>query len=336
MKKTTKLAAVLAVAVAPAFAANMENPLYTPIENGFYSKTSVGIMYKVTDSADALVLKGHDGATEFPIWRTYEDLGYGITDRLSANVQLGYTYNGDIDRKGLHLGRLGLNYRIFANANDIVWDVYADAHLGGIEKMTGTYSGTGFQYDSYTTGQYGIWLGTRVGKTWGNLTGSAFAEVGYLFPSDSTDITLSRTISTLPGSPIAQGNAVAKLESNTDWNIGTKWSYDFDSKLTAAFGFAWKHHDSHVVDTADVNATLPPAYAAYESAVSAALAAQFKGYDFEDTYDEFPITVSISKQLSDTVRVALYDEYTFDSADNGSQNGSDVKSEFGVRLNATF
>ncbi len=192
MSKTIKAAIAASVLVTPAFAAvttNMENPLYIPSAGTIYSKTMAGVMHKAIDDTNAQLTAGHHDAHEFPIYRVSEELGYGITDRLTVLGQVGYTHNGDIDRKGLHLGRLGLNYRVMENcATCFVWDVYADAHLGGISKMTGEYgmvspTATGFSYDNYSTGQYGVYVGTKVGQNWGAWTGMLFAEMGYFFPS---------------------------------------------------------------------------------------------------------------------------------------------------------
>ena len=36
------------------------------------------------------------------------------------------------------------------------------------------------------------------------------------------------------------------------------------------------------------------------------------------------------------MQVAVYGEYTFDTSHKGSQNGTDVKAELGVRLNVEF
>ena len=77
MKKTLKAAVALSVLAAPAYAANLENPLYMPKQGAVYSKTSVGVMYKKADHSAAQQQKGHAGATEFPIWRAHEELGYG-------------------------------------------------------------------------------------------------------------------------------------------------------------------------------------------------------------------------------------------------------------------
>ncbi|MDR0364828.1 MAG: hypothetical protein LBH92_07430, partial [Bacteroidales bacterium] len=100
--KKTKIAAALAVLATPAMAANMENPLYMPKAGEVYSKTGVGLMYKVADDSLAMKAKKHDGATEFPIWRVAENIGYGITDRITVRGAFGYTHDGDIDRQGMH------------------------------------------------------------------------------------------------------------------------------------------------------------------------------------------------------------------------------------------
>ena len=58
--------------------------------------------------------------------------------------------------------------------------------------------------------------------------------------------------------------------------------------------------------------------------------------DMLDGFDEYIISLSGSYQLTDATQVSLYGEYTFDDAHNGSQNGTDVKAELGVRVNVQF
>ncbi|MDR2268571.1 MAG: hypothetical protein LBD94_00095 [Rickettsiales bacterium] len=326
MKKTMKTAVALAVLATPAFAANLENPLYLPKAGDVYSKTGVGVMYKIADDTPAQKLKNHDGATEFPIWRLAEDLGYGITDRLAIQGSFGYTYDGDINRKGLHQGRLGAIYRILAETQPFVLDVYADAHIGGLSKMTGratlhSLTVTSFTFDNYGTGQYGVWGGFRAGKTWDKLTGSVFAEVGHFFANDNSKINVDSTFN-----PLLVGDAVAKIKAYTDWNIGTKWSYDFAPKWTSGFGFAWKHHSNHVVDSAKSDSAL----------LTSKVIPGFNNKDLKDGFNEFAVSLSVANELSDTVQIALYGEYTFDNGQDGSQNSTDVKAELGVRLNAQF
>ncbi|HOY47660.1 MAG TPA: hypothetical protein PLZ05_03625, partial [Alphaproteobacteria bacterium] len=187
MKKSIKLAVVASVLTAPAMAANLENPLYIPQTGEYYSKTGAGVMYKKTDHSASLVSKGWDGQEEFPVWRLSEDAGYGITDRLSVTAKLGYTNDEDIQRKGLHNGRVGLLYRIFDGVSSpFVWDIYGDLHLGGATKTEATLipvdgPSLEFNYANYTNGRWGFFAGTRVGKTWDKFTGSVFGEIHQTF-----------------------------------------------------------------------------------------------------------------------------------------------------------
>ena len=123
MKKSLKLAVAASVLATPALAANLENPPYMPTSGEFYSKTAAGLMLKVADSSDAHVLKGHDGATEFPIWRIQEDLGIGITDRIAIRGAFQYTHDDDINCKGLNHGRLGMIRRAIETSDNIVLDI---------------------------------------------------------------------------------------------------------------------------------------------------------------------------------------------------------------------
>lgn len=333
MKKTLSLAVIAAVFAAPAFAANLENPLYIPKKGDFYSKTGVGVMGKITDDTPAQIAKGHDGESEFPILRINEDLGYGITDALSVYAQLGYTYNDDINRKGLHNGRLGLNYRVLSDAGQLAWDVYADAHLGGLSKMTGTFADNGFTYDNYGTGQYGVYVGTKIGKTWDKITGALYAEVGRMLSNDNTEIAID-TLYMPPLSTTFTGTGVAKIKSFTDWNIGTKWAYEMDDEWTFTAGLSWKHHANHIVHSAKIKGTA--ANSSLTHLAIPGLEGKFKGRDLEDSFDEFPLTLSVANQVTDNVQVAIYGEYTFDNGDVGSQNTTDVKAELGARVNVVF
>ncbi|MBR4859702.1 MAG: hypothetical protein IKV10_00205, partial [Alphaproteobacteria bacterium] len=191
MKKTLSAAVALSVIGASAYAANLENPLYMPQRGTGYSKTSAGVMYKVADDSDAMVKKGHNGATEFPIWRVHEELGYGILDNLELYGKFGYTHDGDIDRKGMHLGRAGLKYRAVNSMDGWTWDLYADAQLGGISAMSGSYTATGFNYDNYSNGRWGFHVGTQFGRQWSKFSTAAFVEALRTFGNDNNEIDVS-------------------------------------------------------------------------------------------------------------------------------------------------
>ncbi|MDR1071415.1 MAG: hypothetical protein LBL21_02120 [Rickettsiales bacterium] len=363
MKKTMKVAAALAVLATPGFAANLENPLYAPKAGEVYSKTAAGVMYKVADDSLAMQAKKHDGATEFPIWRVAENLGYGITDRLSVRGAFGYTHDGDIDRQGMHEGRIGLNYRIFdgSSTNGFVWDINADAFLGGISKMKAElvmspdpsviYNGKpymlSFDYENYANGRWGAWLGTKLGKTWGKFTGAAFAEVERTFGNDNNEIAISNSSKPIIASIVgANGGSYIKglpktlsvdTKSTWEYTAGLQGFYEFDSDWSLGGGFTYKHHSANSVEgvNIDVDATKAGLSSAVIAAETAKVASQFMG-SMKDGWDEYILSLAVARQLTDSVQVALYGEYTFDSAEAKSQNGTDVKAELGVRLNAKF
>ena len=344
MKKTLNAAVALSVFAAPAYAANLENPLYMPKQNEIYSKTSVGVMYKVADDSTAHVNKGHDGATEFPIWRLHEDLGYGITDRLEAYAKVGYTHDDDIDRKGMHQGRVGLKYRAFETTDGFAWDVYADAHLGGVSGMAGSYAANGFTYDNYSNGRWGFHVGSQVGKTWSKFTGAAFFEVLQTFGNDNNEIVLnsidagplgvmSRPMLTAMGFP---EEISVDLKSTTEFNAGLKTFYQIDDRWSVGAGFTFKHHEDNGVKglATDLNKAANPTYAVYQQKLVEGLLAETE--DMNDGFDEYIISLSGSYQLTDATQVTLYGEYTFDDAHQMSQNGTDVKAEIGARVNVVF
>ena len=338
MKKSLKLAVAASVLATPAMAANLENPLYMPTAGEFYSKTSGGLMLKVADSSDAHVKKGHDGATEFPIWRIQEDLGIGITDRIAIRGAFAYTHDADIDRKGMNHGRFGLIWRAIETSDDIMLDIYADAHLGGINKMRGAYTlERGFQYDNYSNGRWGFDAGVRFGKTWSKLTTSAFVEVLKTFGNSNNVIDVAGlTVPQLSNRPITAAGIPSEisvdLKSTTEINFGLNAFYQLNDRWSFGAGFKYNHHADNGVKSlaTELPAGAHPAAPALVNGLIAQLS------DMNDGFDEYIVTLSAANQLTDNVQVAVYGEYTFDEAHANSQNGTDVKAEVGVRLNLAF
>lgn len=373
MKKTLKAAIALSVLSAPAYAANLENPLYMPKQGSVYSKTSAGVMYKIADDTEAMIKKNHDGATEFPIWRLHEELGYGILDNLEAYAKLGYTHDGDIDRKGMHLGRAGLKYRAL-EMSGYVWDLYADAQLGGISEMSGAYTATGFDYDNYSNGRWGFHVGTQFGKQFEKISVAAFAEVLRTFGNDNNSIDVTKySVAGLKMTDLGFPSEISvDLKSTTEVNAGLKAFYQMNDKWSFGASFTYKHHADNGVEglASDLGAVstsvLPTAAVAGlvmggkapnadaaaamvggmqpEQIVAAATGLQqgvLNGLltevkDMNDGFDEYVIGLSAAYQMTDTTQVAVYGEYTLDTAHEQSQNGTDVKAEMGVRLNVQF
>ena len=367
MKKTFSAAVALSVLAAPAIAANLENPLYMPKQGAAYSKTSAGVMYKIADDSNAHQLKQHDGATEFPIWRLHEELGYGILDNLEAYAKFGYTHDDDIGRKGMHLGRAGLKYRAIDTTDGWAWDLYADAQLGGISEMSGSYAANGFTYDNYSNGRWGFHVGTQVGKQWSKFSTAAFVEVLRTFGNDNNSIDV--TGMPIPVTNPATGNIEGlyttaqfgfpdeisvDLKSATEVNAGLKMFYQLDDRWSFGGGFTFKHHSDNGVeglasklgamdaDTAeDIAIKLAGSAAAAPIVGPQAQATAVKKLeamveDMEDGFDEYIINLTAAYQMTDTTQVAVYGEYTFDESHANSQNGTDVKAELGVRLNVQF
>ena len=381
MKKTLKAAVALSVFAAPAYAANLENPLYMPTQGSVYSKTSAGVMYKIADDTAAMKAKNHDGATEFPIWRLHEELGYGILDNLEAYAKFGYTHDGDIDRKGMHLGRAGLKYRAL-EMSGYVWDLYADAQLGGISEMSGSYDVDGFTYDNYSNGRWGFHVGTQFGKQFEKFSVAAFAEVLRTFGNDNNSIEVKAIDARKLGAGILDRSTLSMLgfdkeisvdlKSATEVNAGLKAFYQMNDKWSFGASFTYKHHADNGVEglASGLNAI------STESATMAAIGgAMEKGLtqeqaiaaikadptlvvqaadtlaanqqmvkngllkvveDMNDGFDEYVIGLSAAYQMTDATQVAVYGEYTLDTAHEQSQNGTDVKAELGVRLNVQF
>ena len=345
MKKSLKclVAATAAVVSAEAFAtSNMENPLYMPKNRDVYLKTGAAVMYKVTDSTKALKQRGMDNQTEFPIWRFTEDLGYGITDRLALIGRFGYTHDDDIDRKGMHRGRIGLMYRVLEEEDPIVWDLYGEAFLSGVSPMKGTYTAHGFKFDNYSHGRYGAIFGTRLGHTWDKFTLAGHIEYLQTFGNHNNKISIA------PDAPIPNTNVPlvsigfpdeisVNLKSTHETCVGFDTSYQIDDAWSFGAGFEYyEHADNGVksVHTKMSNTSVAPGLIPSPEQIAQGLATKFE--DMKDGWEEFVIKANIANQIKENIQLALFTEYTFDTAHSGSQNGTDVKWEFGLRFNAGF
>lgn len=305
---------------------NMENPLYIPTSGEFYSKTSAGIMYKKADHTYAMRKKGAAGDPEFPVWRAFEDFGYGITDRASAYVSLGWTQNDDIDRYGMHRARLGANYRVVETTDDFVWDVYAEAYLAGLSKMKGAFDlVNGFKYDNFSSGRWGVVAGTKIGKKWSRLTTSLSAEYLQIFGDHNNEI----DVSAVPPLALAGIEELSvDLKSNDEWMVSADAFYQLDDRWSVGGGFAFIEHADNGVKSihTDVSGVSQQAIKGLLNEVQ----------DMQDGWEEYCLRAVLANQITDSVQLALYGEYMFDRAHAKSQNGTDIKAELGVRANVRF
>lgn len=333
MKKIITLAAATAAITSSAIAANMENPLYLPSGGDVYSKTSIGVMYKITDNTENQQLRGHDGATEFPIWRPVQELGVGITDRWAVHGVMGYTYDGDIDRKGFHLGRLGTTYRVIDSLDGYVWDLYGDLHMGGIEKMKGslvlstvTPGEPVFNYDNYSNGRWGAHVGTKFGRRWSDLTASGYVEVLRTWGNHNNEIDVSAIAPMFGG--LLPNKISVDLKSTWEANAGASIFYQMTDRWSGGLAFNYKYHATNGLDS--VYTDIP---AMIESEVDGML----KRYkDMHDHFNEYAFMLTLAYQFRDGVQVAWYAENTFDTGARLSSNTTDVKVETGFRVNLAF
>jgi len=335
MKKSLKglIAATASVVSTAAFASNIEDPLYMPKNREVYLRTGAAMMYKTVEKTDATVVKDIDGNVEFPVWRFTGDLGYGITDRLDVHGHFGYTKDGEIDRKGMHRGRIGLMFRALTEEDPFILDLYADAYLSGITPMKGTYTAKGFNFENYSNGRWGAIGGVRFGKKISDWTLAAHAEYLQTFGNHNNKIALDPTLGM---SAIGFPSEISvDLKSTHETVAGFDVMYQMNSRWSLGGGFEYiEHYNNGVKSIHTQLATMPEPYAtAQQNTVNQLLAAT---KNMKDGWDEYVLKTSVAYQMTDDVQIATFFEYTMDDTQSKSQNATNCKLELGVRLNARF
>lgn len=349
MKKSLKclVAATASVISTGAIAANLENPLYMPKSNEGYVKFGASIMGKSVEGTQATDRKHKGGDVEFPVWRFTGDLGYGITDRLDIHGRFGYTKDGEIDRKGMHRGRIGMTFRALTENYPVVWDLYADAYLSGITPMKGTYTANGFNFSNYSNGRWGAIVGTRFGKTWDKFTLAGHIEYLQTFGNHNNKIGIEPGIQPLKdkyGLPYTMeqfgfpAEISVDLRSTHEGTAGFDMMYQLNQKWSLGAGFEYiEHYNNGVksIHTAIENVELP-AGAGTVSTQDVIKGLLAETNNMQDGWDEYVLKLNAAYQMTDSLQVAGFFEYTFDDAQPMSQNATDFKMEVGVRLNAKF
>ena len=359
------IALTASVVSANAFAAsNMENPLYMPQNREVYLKTAVAGMYKTVEGTQSTDKKGTSGQTEFPVWRFFGDIGYGITDRLDVHGHFGYTRDNEINRKGMHRGRIGLMYRVLTDNDPFVLDLYGDAYLSGITPMKGTYTNKGFDFANYSNGRWGAIVGTRFGKTWNDFTLAAHVEYLQTFGNHNNKIALDPALRPLygqfanPAHPLHAYEALLNdttmsqlgfpaeisvdLKSTHETVAGFDAMYQLNKKWSLGGGFEYiEHYDNGVkgiytkLATPNINPALPASVQQQlQDGVVKGLLDVTK--DMDDGWDEYVIKTNVAYQYSDDIQFSAFFEYTLDEAHAQSQNATDEKMELGIRMGARF
>ena len=336
------IALTASVASANALAAsNMENPLYMPQNREVYLKPAVAIMYKTVEGTKATEKKGTSGQEEFPVWRFFGDIGYGITDRLDVHGRFGYTRDNEINRKGMHRGRIGLTYRVLTEEAPFVLDLYGDAYLSGISPMKGTYTAKGFDFANYSNGRWGAIFGTRFGKTWNDFTLAAHVEYLQTFGNHNNKIAIAPD-TVVQGTPVLMSQVgfpseiSVDLKSTHETVAGFDAMYQMNKKWSLGAGFEYiEHSDNGVkgIHTQLGDVSLMGGLVTTEK-VKQGLLEQTK--DMDDGWDEYVIKTNVAYQMTDDVQFSMFFEYTLDDAHAQSQNATDTKMELGIRMGARF
>jgi len=192
-------------------------------------------------------------------------------------------------------------------------------------------------YDNYSNGMWGFHVGTKIGKVWDKLTTSAFVEVLRTFGDDNSTLRIvgsnapilpNYSTALVLASLGAPSEVAAEFKSTTEINAGLNALYQWTSRWSTGAWFRYNQHASQGVEkiTTKVNPSLEGVKKALEDKLS----------DMNDGFDEYIVGLSVAHQFTDHAQVALYGEYTFDTAEKRSQNGTDVKAEVGVRVNFKF
>ena len=350
------IALTASVVSANAFAAsNMENPLYMPQNREVYLKTAVASMYKTVEGTQATDVKGTSGQTEFPVWRFFGDIGYGITDRLDVHGHFGYTRDNEINRKGMHRGRIGLMYRVLTEDAPFILDLYGDAYLSGISPMKGTYTNKGFDFANYSNGRWGAIAGARFGKTWDDFTLAAHVEYLQTFGNHNNKIALDPSLRPLAGKTLPNGAPLpaniqalsmtqlgfpaeisVDLKSTHETVAGFDAMYQMSKKWSLGGGFEYiEHYDNGVkgIHTQLGSPMTGVPQSLQDSVVNGLLDAT---KDMDDGWDEYVIKTNVAYQYTDDVQFSVFFEYTLDEAHAKSQNATDEKMELGIRMGARF
>lgn len=329
MKKSLKslIAITASVVSTGAMASNMESPLYMPKNREVYLKTGAAMMYKTVEKTNATVKKDLDGNVEFPVWRFTGDIGYGITDRLDIHGHFGYTKDGEINRKGMHRGRIGLMLRALTEDDPIILDFYADAYLSGITPMKGTYTLKGFDFANYSNGRWGAIGGVRFGKEINDWTFAAHAEYLQTFGNHNNEIAIG-----IPAlAALFQTDEISvDLKSTHETVAGFDVMYQLNPKWSFGAGFEYIEHYNNGVK--GIHTKLPDN--PYVQSQVETLLAMTK--NMKDGWDEYVLKTSAAYQVSDDVQIAAFFEYTMDDTQSQSQNATNCKLELGARLNARF
>jgi len=133
-----------------------------------------------------------------------------------------------------------------------------------------------------------------------------------------------------------------------DYVAGLKTLYEINNNWSVGGGFTWRHRGENSVkdlnidvDESGINKKLDAIDPAIKQLGinAASITKEVKGSfvgGMEDGVEEFTLTLLGSRQFTKNLQLTLFGEYTFDTAQDKAQLGSDIRVEHGLRLNWQF
>jgi len=135
-----------------------------------------------------------------------------------------------------------------------------------------------------------------------------------------------------------------------DYVAGLKTLYEINNNWSVGGGFTWRHRGANSVKALNIDVdenginkkldAINPGIRQGKDPTDAAsitkeVAGSFVG-SMEDGVEEFTLSLQGSRQFTKSLQLTLFGEFTFDSAEDKAQLGSDIRAEVGLRLNWQF
>ena len=120
-----------------------------------------------------------------------------------------------------------------------------------------------------------------------------------------------------------------------DYVAGLKTFYEINNNWSMGGGIAWRHRGANSVEKVNISSTSKVPNVPTVDAITKGIGENFKG-SMEDGVEEFTLSLQGSRQFTKNLQLTLFGEYTFDTAEDKAQLGSDIRVEHGLRLNWQF
>ena len=129
------------------------------------------------------------------------------------------------------------------------------------------------------------------------------------------------------------------LKSTHETTAGFDMMYQINQKWSLGGGFEYiEHYNNGVksIHTEMGNVVFNPAPGVEVSTQDVIKGLLAETNNMKDGWDEYVLKLNAAYQMTESLQVAGFFEYTFDDAQPMSQNATDFKMELGARLNARF